>query len=89
MRSSISGGCVRRRDDGVIQPNITHMPCDLNQQRKRAEARRERVARVVAWRNGRRSLLDRVLHRGAPVRDLTAEDRVHGDAEDVYHSFRF
>lgn len=72
----------------MIQPNITHMPCDLDQQRKRRDARRDTVARAVAWRNGRRPLLDRLLRRRAPVGELAAEDLRHGDAEDVYHGFR-
>jgi hypothetical protein len=72
----------------VIQPNITHMPCDLNQQRKRAEARKDSVARAVARHNGRRSLIDRVLRRrGAPI-DLSAEDLRHCDGEDVFHAFQ-
>lgn len=73
----------------MIQPNITHMPCDLNQQRTRSEARRDSIARAAAWRSGKRPLLDRLLRRGGPVGDLTADDRLHGDAEDVFHSFRF
>lgn len=72
----------------MIQPNITHMPCDLDQQRKRRDARRDTVARAVAWRNGRRPLLDRLLRRRAPVGELAAEDLGHADAEDVYHGFR-
>lgn len=72
----------------MIQPNITHMPCDLDQQRKRRDARRDTVARAVAWRNGRRPLLVRLLRRRAPVGELAAEDLRHADAEDVYHGFR-
>ncbi|MGZ5291886.1 MAG: hypothetical protein ACXWDS_03895 [Actinomycetota bacterium] len=72
----------------VIQPNITHPPCDLDQQRKRHEARRDSVARAVAWRGGRRSVLDRVLRLRAPVGELSAEDLRHGESEDVYHSLR-
>ena len=47
----------------MFQPNITHMPCDLNQQQKRHDARKDSLARAVAWRNGKRSLLDRLLRR--------------------------
>jgi len=73
----------------VNQPNITHMPCDLDQQRKRADARRDSVARAVAWRNGRRSLLDRLLRRRAPLGELSAEDLRNCDGEDVFHGFRY
>ena len=44
-----------------MQPNITHMPCDLNQQQKRHDARKDSLARAVAWRMGKRSWLDRLL----------------------------
>jgi len=73
----------------VIQPNITHLPCDLNQQQKRTDARKDSVARAVAWRAGRRSMLDRLLGKGDPALDLSAEDLRHRDGEDVFHSFRF
>jgi hypothetical protein len=73
----------------MIQPNVTHMPCDLNQQQKRRDARKDSLARAVAWRKGRRSLLDRVLHRGAPASDVSAEDLRGCDGEDVFHAFRF
>ena len=72
----------------MIQPNITHMPCDLNQQRGRADARRDSVARAVAWRNGRRSLWDRLFGRRAPSCELAAEDLRNRDGEDVFHAFR-
>ena len=39
----------------MMQPNITHMPCDLNQQQKRHDARKDSLARAVAWRMGKRS----------------------------------
>lgn len=68
---------------------MTHVPCDLDQQRKRRDARRDSVARAVAWRNGRRSPLDRLLGLGAPVGELTAEDLRHAEGEDVVHAFRF
>lgn len=72
----------------MFQPNITHLPCDLDQQRRRADARRDSMARAVAWRQGRRSWLDRVLRRGEPTSDLSAEDlRPCGPEEDVFHSF--
>jgi hypothetical protein len=71
----------------VIQPNITHVPCDLDQQRKRRVARRDSVARAVAWRAGRRTVLDRLLRRRGPVGELAAEDVRHDEAEDVYHGF--
>ncbi|MEX2421378.1 MAG: hypothetical protein WD670_06110 [Actinomycetota bacterium] len=72
----------------MIQPNITHLPCDLNQQQKRNDARKDSVARAVAWRAGRRSMVDRLLRRGDPALDLSAEDLRHCDGEDVFHSFR-
>jgi hypothetical protein len=64
------------------------MPCDLNQQQKRRDARRDSVARAVAWRSGRRPLLDRVLGRRAPVGELAAEDLRHREGEDVFRAFR-
>jgi hypothetical protein len=72
----------------VFQPNITHLPCDLNQQQKRHDARKDSLARAVAWRSGRRSLLDRVLHRGAPLADLSAEDLRPCETEDAFHGFQ-
>lgn len=72
----------------MIQPNITHLPCDLNQQQKRLDARTDSVARAVAWRLGKRSWLDRLLRRGAPEIDLSAHDLRRPDGEDVFHSFR-
>jgi len=72
----------------VIQPNITHMPCDLEQQQKRADARRDSVARAVQWRIGRRSLLDRLLRRRAPAVDVNAESLRRDAGEDVFHAFR-
>ena len=72
----------------MIQPNITHLPCDLNQQQKRADARKDSVARAIQWRLGRRSLLDRLLRRRPPVVDVNAEALRHCEGEDVFHSFR-
>jgi hypothetical protein len=73
----------------MMSPQITHMPCDLNQQQKRHDARKDSVARAVGRRLGRRSLLDRLLRR-TPIRpDLGTEDLRHGEAEDVFHGFRF
>jgi hypothetical protein len=71
----------------MIQPNITHMPCDLNQQQKRNDARKDSVARAAAWRMGRRSVLDRLLHRGAPALELSAADLGSCETEDAYHGF--
>jgi len=72
----------------VFQPNITHLPCDLNQQQKRSDARKDSLARAVAWRIGRRSWLDRLLRREGPGLDLSAGDlRRCGPEEDVFHSF--
>jgi len=72
----------------VFQPNITHLPCDLNQQQKRNDARKDSLARAVAWRMGRRSWLDGLLRRGTPGVELSAEDlRRCGPEENVFHSF--
>jgi hypothetical protein len=60
----------------MIFPQITHVPCDLNQQHKRHVAARERLARAVKRR--RRGLLEDLP--SAPVRS---------EAEDVEHSLRF
>jgi hypothetical protein len=70
-------------------PQITHMPCDLNQQRERHEARRDRFARSVALRNGHRSLLERLLRRHPRPSDISAEDARLTEAEDVHHALRF
>ncbi len=71
-------------------PVVSHLPCDLNQQRKRREARAHRVAHAVAQRNGRRSLVDRLFGRTLEATELSAEDlRDCEPAEDVFHSFRF
>ncbi|HZD78837.1 MAG TPA: hypothetical protein VE646_02195 [Actinomycetota bacterium] len=73
----------------MIGPQITHVPCDLNQQRKRQEARRDSVARAVARRLGRRSLWDRVLRRQPRRPELTAEDLRLPEGEDVHHSLLY
>ena len=72
----------------LFQPNITHMPCDLNQQQKRHDARKDSLARAVAWRNGRRSLLDRLLPRREPGLELSAEDLRPCESEDAFHGFQ-
>ncbi len=73
----------------MISPQITHLPCDLNQQQKRADARKDSVARAVGRRSGHRSIADRFLRRHDDAFELTAEDLRHCDGEDVFHSFRF
>ena len=73
----------------MISPQITHLPCDLNQQQKRADARKDSVARAVGRLSGRRSIADRLLRRGDADVELSAEDLRHCDGEDVFHSFRF
>ena len=70
----------------MIQPNITHLPCDLNQQKKREDARKDSIARAVQ-RRGRRSAVDRLLRRRRPTVDLTAEASRHAVGEDVFHAF--
>lgn len=72
----------------MMQPNITHIPCDLDQQRKRHEARRDSLARAVAWRMGKRSWLDRLLRRGEPMTQMSAEDLRPCEAEDAFHGFQ-
>ena len=59
----------------MIGPQITHVPCDLNQQHKRRVAARERLARAIRLR--RRGRRDDLPNTG------------HSDAEDVEHSLRF
>ena len=71
----------------MFQPNITHLPCDLNQQQKRNDARKDSVARAAAWRMGRRSLLDRLFRRGEPALELSAADLAPCECEDAYHGF--
>ena len=70
----------------MIPPNVTHAPCDLEQQERLHRARRESIAHAVAHRRGRRSLLDRLCRR--PLREVTAEDAFHGEGVDVGHSLR-
>ena len=74
----------------MIQPHITHLPCDLNQQQKRADARKDSLARAVGARAraGRRSWLDRVLRRGRHDADLDAGSFARPPGEDVFHAFR-
>jgi hypothetical protein len=71
----------------VFQPNITHLPCDLNQQQKRNDARKDSVARAAAWRMGKRSVLDRLFHRRQPGLELSAADLGPCETEDAYHGF--
>jgi len=74
----------------TVDPVVCHLPCDLNQQKKRHEARVDKVSRAVVRRNGHRSLLDRVLGRTPQPMELSAEDlRDCEPVEDVFHSFRF
>ncbi len=73
----------------MISPQITHLPCDLNQQQKRADARRDSVARAVGRLSGHRSIVDRLLRRHDAAFEVSAEDLRRGDGEDVFHSFRF
>jgi hypothetical protein len=71
----------------VIQPNITHLPCDLNQQQKRADARKDSLARAVSVRAGRRSVIDRLFRRRRPTVAIDA-DAFDRPSEDVFHAFR-
>jgi hypothetical protein len=70
----------------MMQPNITHMPCDLNQQQKRHDARKD-SGPSVAWRMGKRSWLDRLMRRGAPGLELSAVD-LRPETEDAFHGFQ-
>lgn len=70
----------------MIPPNVSHAACDLDQQRRLHQARRDSLTRAAAVRTGRRSVLDRVLRR-AP-RELTAEDGFRSETEDVFHGLR-
>ncbi len=75
----------------MIPPNVTHAPCDLDQQRRRHEARKASLARAVAIRSGRLSVFDRLLRRLGRLpatQDLSAECVDPSDAEDVLHSLR-
>lgn len=72
-----------------MNPQITHMPCDLNQQQKRRDAAKWSVARSIERARGKRTLLDRVLGRTHAARDVTAEDLRHRDGEDVFHGLQF
>jgi thioredoxin reductase len=72
----------------MMQPNITHVPCDLNQQQKRHDARKDSLARAVAWRMGKRSWLDRLLRRATPRLELSAEDLRPRETEDAFHGFQ-
>jgi hypothetical protein len=72
-----------------MHPQITHMPCDLNQQQKRRDARKASVARAAAIRNGHRTWWERLLRRHPAARELTAEDARMSDAEDVFHGLQF
>ncbi len=73
-----------------MHPQITHMPCDLNQQQKRRDAQKARVALAVERRRGKRSLLERVLRRTSLTREVTAEDlRLCESGEDVFHGLQF
>lgn len=72
----------------MFQPNITHLPCDLNQQQKRNDARKDSLARAAAWRMGKRSLLDRLLRRRTPGLELSAADFRPCETEDAFHGFQ-
>jgi hypothetical protein len=73
----------------MMNPQITHVPCDLDQQRKRIEAKRWSVARAVERSRGRRTLWDRLLRRRPEPRDVVAEDLRTREGEDVFHGLKF
>lgn len=70
----------------MIQPNITHLPCELNQQKKRDDARKDSLARAVQWRRRERTALDRLLRRRRPRLELTADASGRAAGEDVFHA---
>ena len=72
-----------------MNPQITHIPCDLDQQRDRLQAKRWSVARAVERARGRRSLWDRVMRRAPVGRDLSAADLRTCDGEDVFRGLKF
>lgn len=72
-----------------MNPQITHIPCDLDQQRDRMQAKRWSVARAVERARGRRSLWDRFMRRAPVGRDLSAEDLRTCDGEDVFRGLKF
>jgi len=73
-----------------VGPVVNHVPCDLNQQRKRLDARMDKVSRALARAKGRRSLFQRILGRTPHATELSAgELRDAEPAEDVFHSLRF
>jgi hypothetical protein len=71
----------------VIPPNVTHAACDLDQQRRLHEARRELLARAVRTRRARRPTLGGLLRRRT-ARELTAADTFLPAEEDVDHALR-
>lgn len=71
----------------MIPPNITHASCDLEQQRDRRIAHEQRLARAVALRAGRPSLLERLLRRRTPE-PPPAEVARRERTEDVLHALR-
>jgi len=73
----------------MLGPLISHVPCDLNQQKTREDARRDSVAREIERRRGKRFLLDRLLRRSGGGRDVSADDLRERPGEDVLHSLRF
>jgi hypothetical protein len=73
----------------MMNPQITHIPCDLDQQRKRIEAKRWSVARAVERSRGRRSLWDRIRRRSPVSRDVVAADLRTCEGEDVFHGLKF
>ena len=76
-----------RRRIGLLDMLELARGCDLDQQRKRNDARKDSLARAAAWRLGRRSVLDRLLRRPAPRLELSATDLAPCEGEDVFHGF--
>jgi hypothetical protein len=73
-----------------VGPVVNHVPCDLNQQRKRLDARMDKVSRALVRAKGRRSLFERILGRTPHATELSADElRDAEPAEDVFHSLRF
>jgi hypothetical protein len=73
----------------VIGPQVTHVSCDLDQQKRRLEARKGSLGLAVRRSRGKRFLLDRLSFRGRSADAVMAEDLRRADSEDVLHGFRF
>jgi hypothetical protein len=76
-------------DGAVMSPQITHIPCDLEQQQKRRDAKRWSVARAIERSRGKRSIWERLVRRTTVGRVIAPEDLRACDGEDVFHGLKF